>query len=250
MVRKIVFVLFALSAISLAFTLKRKKPAAPGFAVIELFTSEGCSSCPLADALIARIEKENKDKPVYILAYHVDYWDRLGWKDSFSSAKNSKRQHEYANWLRLNNVYTPQIVVNGSEEFIGSEEKSLRNAIQNALSQTSQNHLEVRIEKQSHTDISLSYQTGNQIQNNNLIIAMVSPNATNKIERGENKGKTLHHVQIVKDFKTVNLNGKENGLVNLILGSTKNDLELIALLKNSRSGQITAVTKLLIKPHS
>jgi hypothetical protein len=81
--------------------------------------------------------------------------------------------------------------------------------------------LEVRIEKQSRTDISLSYQTGNQIRNNNLIIAMVSLNATNKIERGENKGRTLHHVQIVKDFKTVNLNGKENGLVNLTLDSTK-----------------------------
>ncbi len=250
MVRKIVFVLFALSAISLAFTLKRKQPAGPGFAVIELFTSEGCSSCPPADALIARIEKENKDKPVYILAYHVDYWDRLGWKDSFSSARNSHRQYQYAKWLRLNNVYTPQIVVNGSEEFIGSEEKSLRNAIQNALSQTSQNHLEVTIKKQSHTDISLSYQTGNQIQNNNLIIAKVSPNATNKIEPGENKGRTLRHVQIVKDFKTFNLNDKENGLINLTLGSTKNDLELIALLQNSRSGQITAVTKLLIKPHS
>ncbi|RZK66494.1 MAG: DUF1223 domain-containing protein, partial [Pedobacter sp.] len=191
MVRKIVFAVVAFSAISLAYTLKQDKPVAQGFAVIELFTSEGCSSCPPADALVARVEKENKYKSVYILAYHVDYWDRLGWKDSFSSARNSKRQHQYANWLHLNSVYTPQIVVNGSEEFIGSEEKSLRNAIQNALSHTSQNHLEVTIEKQSHRDISLSYKRNQQMQEENLVLAMVSPNATNRIERGENKGRTL-----------------------------------------------------------
>ncbi|RZK33893.1 MAG: DUF1223 domain-containing protein, partial [Pedobacter sp.] len=99
-------------------------------------------------------------------------------------------------------------------------------------------------------DISLSYKRNQQMQEENLVLAMVSPNATNRIERGENKGRTLHHVQIVKDFKVFNLNGKENGLVNLTLDGTKKDVELIALLQNSRSGQITAVTKLLIKPHS
>ena len=100
-----------------------------GFAVVELFTSEGCSSCPPADELVARIEKESKDKPVYILAYHVDYWNRLGWKDQFSSADFSKRQNEYANYLHLESVYTPQIVVNGKKEFVGSEEGTLRNVI-------------------------------------------------------------------------------------------------------------------------
>src|ERR1700756_3346790 len=70
-----------------------------GFAVIELFTSEGCSSCPPADQLVAKIEKEVKDRPVYILAYHVDYWNNSGWKDAFSSADYSKRQRDYASWL-------------------------------------------------------------------------------------------------------------------------------------------------------
>ena len=66
-----------------------------GFAVIELFTSEGCSSCPPADKLIARIEKESGDKPIYILAYHVDYWNRLGWVDTFSRSEYSDRQKQY-----------------------------------------------------------------------------------------------------------------------------------------------------------
>lgn len=250
MVKKTAYLLIAFSALSLAFTLKQNKPAAQGFAVIELFTSEGCSSCPPADALIARIENENKEKPVYILAYHVDYWDRLGWKDSFSSARNSKRQNQYADWLRLNSVYTPQIVVNGSREFIGSEEKTLRNALQNSLAQTGQNYLEIAVEKQTGSAISLTYKTGRQVQGDNLIVAIVNPDATNKIERGENKGRILHHVQIVNSFETFSLNGKENGLVSLTSGSIKNDFELIAFVQNVKSGQIKAATKLTLKAHS
>src|ERR1700749_4297588 len=88
--------------------LKKANAENKGVAVVELFTSEGCSSCPPADELVARIQKEDKDKQVYILAFHVDYWNRLGWKDVFSSADFSKRQNEYANWLNLQSVYTPQ----------------------------------------------------------------------------------------------------------------------------------------------
>src|SRR4051794_1074580 len=77
-----------------------------GFALVELFTSEGCSSCPPADELVAKVQKEVGDKAIYILAYHVDYWDRLGWKDAFSSADYTKRQNEYAHWLNLPQIYT------------------------------------------------------------------------------------------------------------------------------------------------
>src|ERR1700761_7333228 len=104
-----------------------------GFAVIELFTSEGCSSCPPADALVARVQKEDNDKPVYILAFHVDYWDRLGWKDAYSSAAYSDRQRRYATWFKLESIYTPQIVVNGDRQFVGSESGSLNGAIKEGL---------------------------------------------------------------------------------------------------------------------
>src|SRR5476649_2001101 len=116
-----------LAAIITQAFIKDKKTVSPenkGFAVIELFTSEGCSSCPPADALVAKVQKESADKPVYILAFHVDYWNRLGWKDAFSSAEYSYRQSQYARWLKLSSVYTPQIVVNGHTEFVGSEEGS------------------------------------------------------------------------------------------------------------------------------
>src|SRR6187402_1594915 len=92
-----------------------------GFAVVELYTSEGCSSCPPADELVSKIQKESNGQPVYILAFHVDYWNRLGWKDVFGDAAYSKRQNDYAQYLKLPSVYTPQIVVNGKKEFVGSQ---------------------------------------------------------------------------------------------------------------------------------
>lgn len=91
-----------------------------GFAVVELFTSEGCSSCPPADELLADIQKETKGKNVFLLAFHVDYWDRLGWKDRFSKEQNTDRQRQYKQWLGLNVMYTPQFVINGSSEFAGN----------------------------------------------------------------------------------------------------------------------------------
>src|SRR5258708_21433844 len=82
-----------------------------GFERVELFTSEGCSSCPSADETVARLLSKNIDN-VYILAYHVDYWNRLGWKDPFSKSQYSERQNQYASRFNLNSVYTPQVIVN------------------------------------------------------------------------------------------------------------------------------------------
>src|ERR1700733_12538487 len=84
--------------------------AEPGFAVVELFTSEGCSSCPPADEVLAKIATEYKDY-VYVLGFHVDYWDRLGWKDVYSSADYTRRQQEYARAFKLSSIYTPEAVV-------------------------------------------------------------------------------------------------------------------------------------------
>ncbi len=109
---------------------KKKSEEGKGFAVIELFTSEGCSSCPPADELVSKVLSENKPD-VYILSFHVDYWDRLGWKDDFSQATFSDRQKQYARYLSLDGVYTPQIVVNGTDQFVGSNETHLRSSIKN-----------------------------------------------------------------------------------------------------------------------
>ncbi|MBC6111424.1 DUF1223 domain-containing protein [Pedobacter fastidiosus] len=256
MIKKMVLPLIAICAIGLALAFNIDRKISPnhiysketGFAVVELFTSEGCSSCPPADALVAKIEKESDGKSIYILAYHVDYWDRLGWKDTFSDAKFSARQNQYADWLNLKTVYTPQIVVNGSKEFVGSEEEILRKSISTELAKPNTNNLEISLNKSDEKKLILNYKTNQKTDGYNLIIALVSPMATNKILRGENKGKTLSHIQIVRQFETINLNGKSNGSANITVTNAKQEQvsEIIAFLQNNSTGRITAASRLNI----
>lgn len=215
-----------------------------GFAVVELFTSEGCSSCPPADELVARIQKEDKDKPVYILAFHVDYWNRLGWKDVFSSADYSKRQNEYANWLNLQSVYTPQIVVNGKKEFVGSEEGTLRNAITAGLRNNPAATLTLNTQK-GQDRISVQYRVNGAEKNTNLLLALVQKAAQTKVQRGENGGRTLSHVQIVRKIQSVALSAGGNGNAAIALpeGINAQDWEVIGLVQNQTSGEILAAAK-------
>lgn len=215
-----------------------------GFAVVELFTSEGCSSCPPADALVAKIEKEDKDMPVYILAYHVDYWNRLGWKDVFSSAEYSKRQNEYAGYLHLQQIYTPQIVVNGKTEFVGSEEGTLRNAIKTSLQTASPAQLSLNVSSAGQGKANVKYSAVGTNANTVLLLAVLQKNAQTKVERGENGGRTLSHVQIVRKLQKVALNTK-SGVVNVSLpnGYDAAGWEIIGILQNTLTGAINGAAK-------
>lgn len=219
------------------------KTTGKGFAVVELFTSEGCSSCPSADELVARIQKEDKDKQVYILAFHVDYWNRLGWKDVFSSAQYSKRQNEYAGWLKLKSVYTPQIVVNGQKEFVGSEEGTLRNAITAGLRANPAAALTLSAQN-DHGKIMVKYHTEGT-QNKTLLLALVQKAAQSKIGAGENSGKTLSHVQIVRLFQSQPLNATGTGAA--VIGQpdkfNADGWEVIGFVQDKANGQILAAAK-------
>src|ERR1700681_1033381 len=105
-----------------------------GPVVVELFTSQGCSSCPPADRLLSRLQGDSRTAGTVIpLAFHVDYWNRLGWSDPFSSAAWSERQMTYAKALHSNRIYTPQLVVGGRAECVGSEERQVMRRIHEAL---------------------------------------------------------------------------------------------------------------------
>jgi hypothetical protein len=216
-----------------------------GFAVIELFTSEGCSSCPPADALVARVQKESGDKPVYILAFHVDYWNRLGWKDAFSSSEYSARQNQYARWLKLSSIYTPQIIVNGHTEFVGSEEGNLRKAIKTGLDGATKSELTLSDLKVENNKASVKYHAGATTNNDVLLIALIEKNATTKVQRGENSGRTLSHVQIVNQLKSVSLKSKNSGTENITLPHDfdPQKYELIGFVQNTANGEISAATK-------
>ncbi|MGZ3832177.1 MAG: DUF1223 domain-containing protein, partial [Mucilaginibacter sp.] len=216
-----------------------------GFAVIELFTSEGCSSCPPADALVARVQKERADKPVYILAFHVDYWNRLGWKDVFSSHDYSTRQNQYAQWLKLSSVYTPQIVVNGRQEFVGSEEGTLRNAINISLQKSSKAEVTLNSIKVENDKATVQYHAEGATKNDVLLIALIEKNAITKVQRGENSGRTLSHVQIVTQLKSVTLENGSKGTESIALPRSfdPQKYELIGFVQDIKNGEIIGATK-------
>jgi hypothetical protein len=214
-----------------------------GFAVVELFTSEGCSSCPPADALVAKVQKENADKPVYILAFHVDYWNRLGWKDVFSNHDYSSRQYQYGKWLKSSQVYTPQAIVNGRTEFVGSDEKSLHNAIKSGLQKAAKTELSLDNIKVEGDKVKVQYHVSGA-NSSNLLIALIEKNATTKVQGGENGGRTLAHVQIVTQLKNIalkNTSGDES--ISLPHGFDPKKFELIGFVQNTSNGEITGATK-------
>ena len=216
------------------------------FAVVELFTSEGCSSCPPADELMAKLQQNNKDKNIYFLAYHVDYWDRLGWKDQFSSNDFTIRQQPYQDWLKLFVMYTPQFIINGSAEFAGYNETALTHKIAEALKTNQTETLQITVAT-SKDSIAIDFKTNTLQKNSSLFIAVVQKHGTTKVERGENSGNILHHVQIARQLKSFPLPEKE-GKVNLALPSLFNtkDFELIGFIQNTETGTISAATQLFL----
>ncbi len=222
---------------------KVTKSPTTGFALIELFTSEGCSSCPPADELVARIQKESKDKPVYILAYHVDYWNYLGWKDQFSSAAYSQRQRQYAAWLKAE-VYTPQIVVNGKKEFVGSEEGTLRAAIQSSLQKAAGNDLTLSNIRIDHEQLTAQYQT-KENKNNALLVAFVQRSASTEVKGGENGGHTLNHINIVKSINTVTLHQPMgNVAIKLPQGYNQQSWDIIGFVQNTLTGEVLSAQRI------
>ncbi|SDD49051.1 hypothetical protein SAMN04487996_101147 [Dyadobacter soli] len=213
-----------------------------GFAVIELFTSEGCSSCPPADKLLAKIQEENAGKPVYLLAFHVDYWNHQGWRDVFSDKEYTKRQYQYANWLNLETVYTPQAVVNGRHELIGSQEETLKRALNIELNATptAQLNAEAQIEAGK---LKLAYQTTNAGRGTVLQVALVQKVAHTMVKRGENAGRLLPHVQIVRRIQSFPAAASGNVSVNLPEGFNPNEWEVITFLQSTQNGAIIAANR-------
>jgi hypothetical protein len=194
--------------------------ARQSFAVVELFTSEGCSSCPPADALLAEIlEDAQKDgRQVFCLSFHVDYWNQLGWTDPFGSAAFSRRQQAYARALKADQVYTPQMIVNGAEELVGSDRRRSRAAIDAALKRPEQVRIELHREKPKATGaFTLSYQIAGAAPGVMLNVALVERDKVSAVKRGENGGRTLRHQNVVRVFKTLHLEANGKGSVHLDL---------------------------------
>jgi hypothetical protein len=229
-----------LLAISSCTARTAPKPSSPkGFAIVELFTSEGCSSCPAAERTLDELSNEYTTG-LYCLEFHVDYWNRLGWKDGFSDHAYSERQEQYANLLHLNSVYTPQAVVNGADEMVGSDKAKLTESIDNCL----KNDPTVRIAltaQQSGSKLSVSYSIAGA-QGQVLHIALVQKQAVTNVKNGENAGRTLQHHNIVRVFKSLDVaEGKRTLLLDMPAGLSPADCILIAYTQQSTDWKVTGL---------
>lgn len=212
-----------------------------GFVVAELFTSEGCSSCPPADQLLEKLQQENSGKPVYLLAFHVDYWDRLGWKDRFSDPAYTERQHRYAGWLNLETVYTPQMVINGQSECVGSNERSISKTITKELEQSTSTTLTLHA-KVEGSKLQVDYQAADDT-NAELVLALVQRRATSNVKAGENAGKQLAHAQIVRQLYHQDVSNAKNIALDLPNDFVASGWQLIGFIQQKSNGHITAAAR-------
>ncbi|MEO5674050.1 MAG: DUF1223 domain-containing protein [Chitinophagales bacterium] len=221
-----------------------------GFAVVELFTSEGCSSCPPADELLAELKTTMGGKSVFFLAFHVDYWDYLGWRDKFSDASFSKRQQQYASELSLN-VYTPQMIVNGKIGFVGSSSHQAKAAIAEGLNNpaTKRISFENNYDKNSKK-VNIKFNISDGSKDEVLNIALLQKESISSVSRGENGGKKLRHVNVVRSFFTTPSAGEGNAEISFPADLINQTVTIVCYTQNKKSLEITgaAARDILLNP--
>lgn len=208
--------LFSASLATLGWTVRHGEKAAvaklptynspAGPVLIELFTSEGCSSCPPADALLAKFDSEHRvgGVDVIVLEEHVDYWDRLGWKDPYSSPQWTARQQQYAEVFRSDGVYTPQMVVDGASELIASRELQARQTIQAAAGHPkSEVQLEPLAVSSDRYKVRISVRMLPASSGAQVWLAVTETGLHSNVSAGENAGEDLHHAAVVRSLQDV-----------------------------------------------
>jgi hypothetical protein len=169
--------------------------------VVELFTSEGCSSCPPADALLTKLNDLQPVRGVHVIALeeHVDYWDRAGWRDPFSSPEFTARQERYVQQLHLETAYTPQMVIDGRAELVGNNSGAvLSDLAKAARSAKISVHLTLREKSADH--VSLAVQVDAAKSSGDVLVAITESKLATDVARGENAGHNLKHSAVVRKF--------------------------------------------------
>ena len=179
-------------------------PATRTPVLVELFTSEGCSSCPPADALLIKFQQEQPvpGAQIIVLEEHVDYWEGLGWHDRFSSHQFTDRQNVYGARFKLESVYTPQMVVDGTDEFVGNDAAKASRTIAHAA-QTAKIDLHLSAISADHGHVSGTVSLAGSsagLPKGDLFAALVDPQAETNVRGGENGGRQLHHAGVVRSL--------------------------------------------------
>lgn len=221
--------------------------------IVELFTSEGCSSCPPADKTLELLLKEQPFAGAEIigLSLHIDYWNRLGWADPFSSAQFSERQSEYANLFKREDVYTPQMVVDGRREFVGSNMREAQKAIEESA-------------KIAKADVTISAKTENgavaldikienlppNFENAVVMLAVTENNLASSVLRGENSGRKLNHAAVTRKLTSIGniKSGEKSFAAAQSLQLEKNwktdNLSAVVFVQDAKTRQIIGAAKI------
>lgn len=236
----------------LSFTLRPKENHSPktatatekGFVVLELFTSQGCSSCPPADAILNTIAMENNPN-IIPLAFHVDYWNYIGWKDPFSKVEFTNRQRSYAALLHSDQIYTPQLVINGKEQLVGSRGNEINKAILKEVIKP--NKVNITIEKVSVINQKLKVDCSLiALQTKTVLhVALVKKEETTYIKRGENQGLKQTSHNVVFDFLTKPILSDKNITVDFKIDAIfdKAAYKIVAYTQNIETGVISSATQ-------
>jgi hypothetical protein len=229
---------------------------------LELFTSEGCSSCPPADGLLAKLDEQQPVAGAEIIALeeHVDYWDHQGWVDPFSSSQWTQRQQAYASELRDHGVYTPELVVNGKSAFVGSREGEAYRAVAAAAAQA-QTEIGVALlqsEKAGHQRVKIDVgkvQGGVAGDPAEVWLVIAETALHSEVTAGENAGHQLHHAPVVRwlhkaGSADVNKAPSFAGESDLKLESAwkRNNLRLVAFVQQKHSRQILGAASVRLEP--
>lgn len=212
--------------------------------VLELFTSQGCPSCPPADEVFGKLIDDNRD--IIALSFHVDYWDRQGWKDPYSLAESTARQNDYADAMHSTKLFTPQVIVNGSASFIGTKQHDIRQAM-NEARRSEAPYLPVALDPTAEgMRVTITPQAEGNIRGEaDIWLVAYEKEGSTRVRRGANWGKTLNHYHSVRQILYL---GKWHENAVAIDLDFKPDTEFAAiLLQRPDGGRIIGASQLRLK---
>ena len=219
---------------------KTAKPAAQSVVVLELFTSQGCSSCPPADKAMQDITEQatRSGQAVYGLSFHVDYWNRLGWQDPFSSKQFTDRQRQYDRALKTQ-TYTPQLIINGKQDVIGGQRGRIEQVIQTIQKQPASASVGIDGNvNQGAKQVTVNY-TLSTAGPYRVNVALVQKEARTPVKNGENAGRMLVNTNVVRAFKTID-GTNTSGSLSLPLPADlpSNQSAVLVYVQRTDSGQV------------
>ncbi|MGC1496477.1 MAG: DUF1223 domain-containing protein [Sulfitobacter sp.] len=225
----------ALAAASLSFATSVAAQNNP--VVVELYTSQGCSSCPPADAILHEIADR---EDVIALALHVDYWDYIGWKDPFGDPAHAKRQRAYAAAGQRRSIYTPEMIVNGQTDIVGAKAMALSEAITEHAKETPK--VKLALTREGDTLNITAEKLGTVKGEMTVHLLRYTPRQVTEIKRGENAGKTIEYANVVEDWQAL---GTWDGTTPLnFQAMTAGSKPAVVIIQGANAGPILAAARL------